>query len=361
MPLDRRSFLTRGALGATGLALLGGGAGTLLGACGSDSDSDASSGGDSGGSGGLGTLSYQFMWIKNAEFAGQYVADTNGYYEGFDKVELMAGGPTVTQDAVVESGKAIIGVSDPNVTAAAILKGADLVIVGAVYQKNPFAICSTKADPIPNPQAMIGKKIGVQATNEVIWNAFLKANDLVDADITKVPVQFDPQPLINGEVDGWFSYFTNEPNTLRIQGVEPEVFLLADYGFPITGQNQIVKRSFLEKNRAAVKAALLGDIKGWRGAVADPQLPVDLVISNYGKDSGLDPAKELLQSKDQNTLVLTPETAVNGICTMSTALQTQVIDALALVDLKIDAETLFDLSVVEEIYAENPDLKTAPA
>jgi ABC-type nitrate/sulfonate/bicarbonate transport system substrate-binding protein len=360
VPLDRRSFLSRGAAGAAGLALLGGGAGTLLGACGSDGDSSSSSGGSSSG-GGLGTLSYQLMWIKNTEFAGQYVADSGGFYEGFDKVDLIAGGPTVTQDAVVEAGKAVFGVSDPNVTAAAILKGADLVIVGAVYQKNPFAICSTKADPIPNPQAMIGKKIGVQATNEVIWNAFLKANDLVGANITKVPVQFDPQPLINGEVDGWFSYFTNEPNTLRIQGVEPEVFLLADYGFPITGQNQIVKRSFLEKNRDAVKAALLGDIKGWRGAVADPQLPVDLAVNDYGKDEGLDPAKELLQSKDQNTLVLTPETAANGICTISPALQKQVIDALALVDLKIDAGTLFDLSVVEEIYAANPDLKKPPA
>jgi len=347
-------------MGAAGLALLGGGAGTLLSACGSDSDSGSSSGGN-GGDGSFGTLSYQFMWIKNAEFAGQYVADSRGYYEGFDKVDLIAGGPTVTQDAVVESGKAIVGVSDPNVTAAAINKGADLVIIGAVYQKNPFAICSRADNPIPNPEAMIGKKIGVQATNEVIWDALLKANDLTDADITKVPVQFDPQPLINGEVDGWFSYFTNEPNTLRIQGVEPEVFLLADYGFPITGQNQIVKRSFLEKNRDAVKAILLGDIKGWRDAVADPQLPVDLAVDVYGKDQGLDPEKELMQSKDQNTLVLTEETRVNGLCTMSEELQQQVVEALDLVGIPITVEKLFDMSVIEEVISENPDLKSAPA
>ena len=209
---------------------------------------------------------------------------------------------------------------------------------------------------------MIGKKIGVQATNEVIWNAFLKANDLVGADITKVPVQFDPQPLINGEVDGWFSYFTNEPNTLRIQGVEPEVFLLADYGFPITGQNQIVKRSFLEKNRAAVKAALLGDIKGWRGAVADPQLPGRPGRSATTARTRASTRPRSCSSRRTRTPWCSPRRpATNGICTISAALQKQVIDALALVDLKIDADTLFDTSVVEEIYAENPDLKTAPA
>jgi ABC-type nitrate/sulfonate/bicarbonate transport system substrate-binding protein len=262
---------------------------------------------------------------------------------------------------VVQAGKAFACISAPDITTSAINNGADLIIVGAQYQKNPFCVMSLKKSPIKTPQDMIGKKIGVQATNEVIWTAFLKANDLTESQVTKVPVQFDPQPLINGEVDGWFSYFTNEPNTLRIQGVEPEVFLLADYGFPITGQNQIVKRSFLEKNRAAVKAALLGDIKGWRGAVADPQLPVDLAVNVYGKDQGLDPAKELLQSKDQNTLVLTPETSANGLCTISEALQTQIIDALALVDIPIDADTLFDMSVIEEIYAENPDLKAPPA
>ena len=66
---------------------------------GSSSSSGSGSGG-SGSSGDLGTLSYQLMWIKNTEFAGQYVADTNGYYEGFDKVELIAGGPTVTIDDI---------------------------------------------------------------------------------------------------------------------------------------------------------------------------------------------------------------------------------------------------------------------
>ena len=39
---------------------------------------------------------------------------------------------------------------------------------------------------------MIGKKIGVQATNEAVWNAFLKANNIDPSKINKVPVQFDP-------------------------------------------------------------------------------------------------------------------------------------------------------------------------
>ena len=65
---------------------------------------------------------------------------------------------------------------------------------------------------------MKGKKIGVQAVNEPVWNAFLKAAKIDPGDVTKVPAQFDPQPLVAGEVDGWFSFFTNEPNLLQHAG-----------------------------------------------------------------------------------------------------------------------------------------------
>ena len=51
----------------------------------------------------------------------------------------MAGGPNVSQDSVVAAGKALVGISSPDITGAAILKGAPLVIIGAQYQKNPFA------------------------------------------------------------------------------------------------------------------------------------------------------------------------------------------------------------------------------
>ena len=135
--------------------------------------------------------------------------------QGFSSVELLSGGPTVQQDAVVQSGKAFACISAPDITSSAINNGADLKIIGAQYQKNPFAVMSLKKSPIKTPDDMIGKKIGVQATNEAVWAAFLKANDIDPSKIDKVPVQFNPEPLAKGTVDGWFSFFTNEPNTLK--------------------------------------------------------------------------------------------------------------------------------------------------
>src|SRR5690349_9237036 len=173
--MNRRELLRLGGRTAAGLTVIGA-TGGFLAACASDSSTTPTPSGAPS----LGTLNYQLSWIKNVEFAGQYLADTNGYYKaaGFSAVNLMAGGPTVSQDSVVAAGKALVGISSPDITGAAITKGAPLIAIGAQYQKNPFAIMSLASAPINSPQDMIGKKIGVQATNEPVWNAFLKANNI---------------------------------------------------------------------------------------------------------------------------------------------------------------------------------------
>ncbi|MGX6600687.1 ABC transporter substrate-binding protein [Micromonosporaceae bacterium Da 78-11] len=349
--LNRRSLLRGGA----GLVTLGA-ASALLAACGDD-DTAATSGDAKS----LGALNYQLSWVKNVEFAGAYIADTKGYYTaaGFSSVNLMAGGPSVSQDAVVASGKALAGISSPDITAAAILKGAELVIIGAQYQKNPFCIMSLASSPINSPQDLIGKKIGVQATNEPVWKAFLKANNLDPSKITKVPAQFDPTPLVSKEVDGWFSFFTNEPNLLKTKNVDTAVMLLNDHGYPMVSEVYVVKKSSLTTDRAKLKALLIADIKGWTDSVADPKLGANLAATKYGKDLGLDEAEQVLESTAQNTVVQTDDTKANGLFTITDELVDETIKTLALGGVTITKEQLFDLSVIKEVYAENPSLKGA--
>ncbi|MEY2455995.1 MAG: hypothetical protein QOK06_1089, partial [Acidimicrobiaceae bacterium] len=242
--LDRRTFIRRGALGAAGVAFLGS---PLLAACSSDKKTTTAASGASGASSAaasFGSMDFQCSWIKNVEFAGEYIADTNGYYKdaGFSTVNLITGGPGINQDSVVDSGKAFIGTSDPTITAPAILSGANIIVVGAQYQKSPFAIMSLKSNPIPTPQALKGKKIGVQPTNEAIWNAYLAAAGIDASSVTKVSVGFDTSELVAGAVDGWFSFITNEPNELKAKGIETVTFLLAETGLPLVSQHYIVNK-----------------------------------------------------------------------------------------------------------------------
>ena len=366
LSLDRRSFLRRGAIGGAGVALLaGGGLSAVLAACSSSSKSPSSSTNPPGSTGAtdLGKLTFQLSWIKNVEFAGEYIADTNGYYKnaGFSSVDLLSGGPTVQQDAVVASGKALVCISAPDITSAAINNGADIITIGAQYQKNPFAVMSLAKSPIHTPQEMIGKKIGVQATNEAVWNSFLKANNIDPSKINKVVVQFDPQPLVTGDVDGWFSFVTNEPNLLKVQGVDTVTFLLADYKYPLVSETYVVKKGDLTDKRDTIKAMLLADIKGWQQNIKKPELGANLAVHKYGKDQKLTVEEQTLESKAENKLISTADTQTNGLFTITDQLLDENISTLGIAGIKITKDKLFDMSVIKEVYDENPDLKAAPA
>ena len=50
----------------------------------------------------LGRIAYQLGWIKNFQFAGEYIADNKGYYRKFGlEVDLLAGGPNMIAEPIV--------------------------------------------------------------------------------------------------------------------------------------------------------------------------------------------------------------------------------------------------------------------
>ena len=361
--LDRRQFLGRSLAAGAGLAAFGGGASAVLAACSSSNKTTSTTGGTSG-SGSLGEAKFQLSWVEDVEFAGEYIADTKGYYTqgGFSKLTLLAGGPSVNQDDVVASGQALVCISSPDITAPKILKGADLITIGAQYQKNPFCIMSLASKPLPNPQSMKGHKIGVQSTNTAIWDSFLKANNISQSDLTTVPVQFDPSGLVNGEVDGWFSFITNEPIELGDEGHQTVTFLLNDYNYPLVSQTFVTQTSSLQdaNKKAQVKALLKAEIMGWRDSLKDPTEGAQLAVDKYGKSQGLKLNTEVEQSKAQNKLILDSRTKTDGIFTVTDQQMTDSVATLALGGTKITTDKLFDLSLLDEIYSENPSLKSDP-
>jgi ABC-type nitrate/sulfonate/bicarbonate transport system substrate-binding protein len=355
--LGRRRLLTAGGIAAI--------AGPVLAACSSSSSSSSSAAAGSSSSASstamanLGALDYRLSWIKNVEFAGSYIADTKGYYtaQGFSSVNLIAGGASATpMEADVATGKAVVGVSAPDITGAAILKGAPLKIIGAQYQKNPFAIMSMAKSPISTPQDMYGKKIGIQVSNTSVWNAFVKAANLDVSKIKVVSVQFDPTPLTQGTVDGWFSYITNEPNELESQGFKVTTFLLADYGYPLVSETYMATTATISSKPDVLKGFLLAEIKGWKDNITNPALGATLTVTKYGKGLGLAIPEQTLESAAQNKLILNADTTANGLFTITPTLIEENLKTLAQGGLELTSSQLFDLSLIEEIYKENPSL-----
>jgi hypothetical protein len=93
----------------------------------------------------------------------------------------------------------------------------------------------------------------------------------------------------------------------------------------------------------------------------DPAGGAALAANTYGKGLGLTVAEQTLESEAQNKLILTERTKTDGIATMTPAMIDDSIHTLGLGGIKITGSQLFDMSVIEEVYKENPDLKKSPA
>jgi ABC-type nitrate/sulfonate/bicarbonate transport system substrate-binding protein len=372
--VDRRSFLRTGGRLLGGAVLLGAAGPALLEACSSSKSSVATAttaGGSTTTAGGAsttvapgtyGTLNFNLPWVPDVESGGEFLAKAKGYYtaQGFSTVNLIPAGPTATpQETVVSTGKALIAVTSLDSTAAAVQKGFTLKVIGAEYQKNPFCIMSLASKPVNTPQDMKGKKIGVQSVNDAVWAAFLKANNMSLSDVKKVVVSFDPTPLAQGQVDGWFSFITNEPIELGLKGVQTKNFLLADYNYPEIGNVFIATTDSLKNARDKVKACMTAEIIAWRECIASPNEPAQATMQSYGQ--GLTLAAEQQQSVAQNKLMAIGDALTNGLFYITPSTQSENIKTLALGGTTVTASQLFDMSILDEIYAARPDLKSVPA
>ena len=342
----------------------------LLAGCGSDDEAGAS-GGD-GGADSHGEISVQYSWIKNEEFAGEFYAYENGYYDeaGFDAVNGISGPDTGV--AKLLSNSVQVALSDAaSVGAAVAEQDAPLKIVGATFQKNPFTILSlADGADISSPEDLVGKRIGVQDSNASVFSAILNANGIDPDDVEVVPVDFDPTPLMNGDVDGFMAYLTNEAITVELAGYEVTNLPYAENGVPYVAETFTVTDQYLAENREAVKDFLIAEIKGWTDTFQEPTEDTVALVSQYYDQAAseneegleatfgaLDPEKTELGLAAQAELISTPETEENGLFTISEELQQQTVDSLAAAGWEVGVEDLFDTSVIDEIYEENPELK----
>ena len=85
------------------------------------------------------SIKLQLQWLPQAQFAGYYVAQENGYFEdeGFDNVEIIpSGGDIVPQDALVAGDVDFAIAWVPKVLGTLEATGAELTDIAQVFHKS---------------------------------------------------------------------------------------------------------------------------------------------------------------------------------------------------------------------------------
>jgi len=168
-------------------------------------------------------ISLQSPWVNDAEFIGYFVAQELKYYEE-QKLNFtyLPGGPDIVADTRVLAKAADIALTTPDFTIKAIVsQKAPFKIIGTQYQKSPLGIVSLKKNGIREPKDLVGKTVAVPPANVVTYEAFLTINGIDKEKVRRVPYQYDPTPLLLGEVDATLDFVTNVPYTIQLKGEEP--------------------------------------------------------------------------------------------------------------------------------------------
>ncbi len=234
---------------------------------------------------------------------------------------------------------------------AAIAKGAPVKAIGANYQRTPLCMISMAKSPLKEPRAMIGKRIGIQTNNTVIWHAFLKLNKIDLASLTTVPVQFDFTPLVSGDVDGFFGYANDDLVQIRAKGNDVRDFLFTDFGYKMFNATySVLTDSLTDKTkRAQLVAFMRGEIRGWQDSLKDPDLSAKLTVDVYGAGNGLDFKAEKASCIATNEFVTNDTTTKHGLFWMSPESISETITTLAASGIKATPD-MFTNEILEEAY-----------
>jgi len=299
-----RALAATAAFAAAGLALAGCAGG------------DDSSGGDAG----TVSISFQLDWVKDAGFAGMFVADAEGYYaeEGLS-VDFLDGSDVASTAAVIAGGGAQIGiVSNMARFVDAVDTGADLVIVGALYQQSPAGLMTLPELTISDVKDLVGLRIGTDEAGTADIDTLFAVNGM-EPDWQDVRVGYDAAPLFEGQIDAYYAYVTNQPIPYRLDGVDVNTVTFADLGFESYAGLIVTTREYLDQNRDAVAGFMVATQRGWEAALADPAAAAATTMESYGADLGLDEPTQVAGLEAMAELIRSDFTDSHGLLAVDMA------------------------------------------
>ena len=223
-------------------------------------------------------VTVQLKWVTQAQFAGFYAAQANGYYKqaGLD-VNLKLGGPDIVPEQVVLGGQAEFGVDWLPSLFSNRDQGNDLVNIAQVYARSGTTEVTFKKSGINSIAQMKGKKYGVW----IFGNEFEQQAALVKAgldpkkDVTLVKQNFDMVAFLKGEIDAASAMTYNElaqvletknPATGKLYKMSDlKVFKMSDVGTGMLQDGIFTKGSWIKNpaNQATAIKFLTATFKGW--------------------------------------------------------------------------------------------------
>lgn len=232
------------------------------------------------GDNGLRPISFVTDWKAQAEQGGFYQALANGYYaEAGLNVTIRQGGPGINVPQLLASNSVDFGMgSNSFIPLNIVAANAGAKAVMASFQKDPQVLITHPRDDVKTLEDMAGKPIMVSdATISAFWVWLRSRFGFTDDQIRKytfnlAPFLTDPTAIQQG-------YLSSEPYLIEKEaGFVPQVFLLADHGYPGYATFILANNAMIDAEPELVQAFVDATIKGWYSYLYDDPTPGNALI-----------------------------------------------------------------------------------
>jgi len=270
---------------------------------------------------GLTRITFATDWKAQAEHGGFYQALANGYYAeaGLD-VTLMQGGPGINVPQLLAAHSVDFGIGSNNFIPLNIVEaGAGAKAVMATFQKDPQVFIAHPRDDVKSIADMKGMPIMVSdATVSAFWQWLKAKYNFNDNQIRKytfnlAPFLTDPQAIQQG-------YLSSEPYMIRKEtGIEPQVFLLSDYGYPGYAAVILATDRTIAERPEVVQAFVDASIRGWVSYLYGDPAPGNALIKRDNPDMPDDVIANAITLMKRYGIVDSGDTLTLGIGAMTEA------------------------------------------
>ena len=240
----------------------------------------------------------RLKWLHQAQFAGFYAAQHEGYYRDAGvEVVLNPGGIDYPSIPLVENGADDLGVTGADQILKARADGKPIVAVAVIYRRTPFCLFTWKKSHLIRMADLVGRPVGVKlgGNEEFTYRAML-ASALANGEVaakdvtmeqrapklrTEVPVKYDLNPFLDSEVVAWPGYSINEPLLAKEKtGQDVTLITPEQYGIQIYADVLFTTESYLHEHPDVVRAVARATVKGWHFALepANRAKTVDYVL-----------------------------------------------------------------------------------
>ena len=236
-------------------------------------------------------VTLQLKWVTQAQFAGYFVAQAQGFYEAEGlNVTILPGGPDVAPTQVIAGGGADVVIDWMPSALAAREKGLALVNIAQPFKSSGMMLTCRKDSGVATPADFAGKTLGVWfGGNEypfLNWmNKLGLATDGTDGGVTVLKQGFNVDPLLQKQAACVSTMTYNEYWQVIDAGLTPDdlvVFKYEDEGVATLEdglyvmEDKLADPAFEDKMVRFVRASM----KGWKWAEENADAAAMIVLEN---------------------------------------------------------------------------------